>query len=172
MRLTRKRLVILPVLLSAATLAVVIYQTRPDAAQERQERLNDALLRAVDPADIRGLLRSGANPNACQQSPLWDRLQKDHPVLRYLDHSDGTPIYESALATRVREGDVYSVKALLAGGADPQQKDSSGQIVLDSAKEEATSNPGRPSIPNDDDKILLLLQKAAKKQVTKGCACR
>jgi ankyrin repeat protein len=70
-----------------------------------------------------------------------------------MDHSDPSPLYETALGTAVLNGKPQVVRLLLAGGADVERKDSYGQTALDLA-----------NVANDDG-IFLMLKKASKKRV-------
>ncbi len=166
--MTPKSRVFLLVSLPLTIIAVVFWQTMPSPAQERQQRLNSAILATDDPVEIRDLIRQGADPNYCEQPSSWAKLQSHYPFLCLITHSAGTPIYQPALETWTCVGQVNAVKALLAGGANPQQKDSIGQTALEAAHEKVASSYRRPGIPNSSDKILWMLERAEAKLVLKG----
>lgn len=184
-----RRTIFTLLMLVAAVLVIIAWRGTAESDEQRQQRMNYALISASqhddDAVAITNLLREGANPNACEQpDTLRERLERNYPkmypVLRHLGRDDGGPrVYCSALAWTVSLGNIHEVKALLAGGASVQQKDSTGQTVLalaeDSAgaKEEPVDRDGWPGMHNNGDEIFLMLKEAARNPAnSKGCACR
>lgn len=143
-------------LLLIAILAALLWQPHPNYSQKRQDHLDNALLEAAaydNAATVRDLLRSGANPNACQQpASLREKLEKICPAVRHIYQSDPPPLYETALGTAVLNYKPDVVRVLLAGGADVTRKDSYGQTPLDLV------------YLDKGDKIFLMLTEAARMQ--------
>jgi ankyrin repeat protein len=178
----RRRAILALFVLFVAVLVALAWQGTHDASQQRQKRLNNALILESERDDsvaVSKLIHEGADPNACEQpSSFKERLERDYPkaysVLHYFDRDDNGPrIYDPALVNAVSLGNVNAVKALLAGGASVQQKDSTGESVLHLAKEEARDSYRRPGVSNNSDKILLMLKQAAKNPANnRQCACQ
>ncbi len=141
-------------LLLAALGTAAVHQSHVDAAQRRQQALNNALLAAIPNnhiAAVRDLLRRGADPN-CQQQPasLRDRLEGNFYLVRRLDGATSQPLFMTALGLAVLNGEPKVVQALVDAGADVQQKDNYGETPLELAQ-------------TDDAEVYVVLRDAVAK---------
>lgn len=132
----RPRHILTAVLLLAALGAAAVHQSHVDAAQRRQQALNNALCDAVifgHIASVRDLLHRGADPN-CRQQPasFQGKIENVSPSIWRLFHKGEEPdLYLTPFGLAVLNPSPEIVRALLADGADPNQKDSFGQTPRD-----------------------------------------
>ena len=136
--------------------AAAVHQSHVDAAQRRQQALNDALYDAIifrRTASVRDLLHRGADPN-CRQQPasFLEKIENVFPSIWRLSHKGEEPdLYLTPLGLAVLNPSPEIVRALLADGADPNQKDSYGQSPRDIDG-------------NGEDDIYVMLKAAEEKR--------
>ena len=132
----KPRNILAAALLLLALGAAAFYQSHVDAALRRQQALNDALYDAIifrRTTSVRDLLHRGADPN-CRQQPasFQDKIENVSPSIWRIFHKGEEPnLYLTPLGLAVLNPSPEIVRALLADGADPNQKDSYGQTPRD-----------------------------------------
>ena len=136
--------------------AAAVHQSHVDAAQRRQQALNDAFYDAIisrRTASVRDLLHRGADPH-CRQQPasFQEKIENVSPGIWRLSHKGKEPnLYLTPLGLAVLNPQAGIVKALLDAGADPNERDSYGQTPRDIDA-------------NGQDKIYWMLKAAEAKQ--------
>ena len=143
--------------LLCAVLALPFWRLSVYNAQQRQEQLNKAMMDAVmmqDTVAVRDLLRRGADLNCVQQPDTWKEGIEDKlsvSIVRRFDPSYSPNLHATPLVLAVLNPNPDVVRALLAAGANPNQKDNLGETPRDIDS-------------NGQDEIYKMLKDAEAKQ--------